>query len=727
MLLWQLLVLFVGCLGVGLAFRPLIPNGFSPLNKVLFSLLSGLFLVVLIPQNLVYLGVPVRISAWLVLGAAVAQMWLCRHQFIVWRQLLYSNIEIRTLTAVVLVTIVFHGAVPAQQGLERYYGKGYEDQLNYVLLAEFLKEQPYSTGEGQIALHPWLIRPVGFHVNAEQLGMSSGPGLEVIGLKKERIGQSIITAEISTWSGTDGKGGFAATIIFFLTILAICLYVLLRETGIDCFMAASGGLLAAFLPVITRLSLNGFLSQVSILFVFPFFASLLRHQELNARSFTLLFSLTLAYIVATYSEIAPIGFCTFFLGVLFIRRDQMGPKRLMLMSAILLIALVNPFYLHNLIGFLWQQYNMAANAKAMEHMVPNLLNLRGWSELIFGVVTNAPLASWFDCWTLLLGVLLLAGGILLSRRDQLIFGAILLPVLLVILYLATRTSSSYYPIAKITLTIFPFVIGLVFVPFSRLSANHQSHFVGMLTKLVCASIVTAAAAGSFRYYLEVLDNQGLLRYLREPGFLKVCHDLEKIKNKRVLVFETNPLLTRWLCYHARHNDVFFDGRFISDSPVPPTIPFAKIPDLENVDLIATRDRIVDPGAATVSCLTLVDDLPGEEQRDGHEYYSLGPPVDLRFLASRPISANLKMRLTPGPEAFSFPLDYFLADDQGHVSQGEFWSRNVNVRRINFPRGLSHLRLSVKAKETDPIAGPSFPILAELDDVGTSAVELNSGK
>ena len=208
---------------------------------------------------------------------------------------------------VILLTITFHGIVPIRQGLEWYYGKGHFDQLNYVLLAEFLKEEPYSTSEQDIGLRPWLVRPVGFQDTAEQLGMNSGPGVEMIGLKKERIGQSIITAEISVWSGTDGKGGYAATVIFFLTLLAICLYVLLRETGIDRFMAGSGALLAAFLPAVTRLSLDGFLSQVSILFVFPFFASLLRRQELSARSFTLFFSLTLAYLVAAYSEIAPIG------------------------------------------------------------------------------------------------------------------------------------------------------------------------------------------------------------------------------------------------------------------------------------------------------------------------------------------------------------------------------------------------------------------------------------
>ena len=92
-----------------------------------------------------------------------------------------------------------------------------------------------------------------------------------------------------------------------------------------------------------------------------------------------------------------------------------------------------------------------------------------------------------------------------------------------------------------------------------------------------------------------------------------------------------------------------------------------------------------------------------------------------------MSANLKMRLAPGPEATTFPIDYFLADDQGHVSQGEIRGETVDVRRINFPRGLSYLQLSVKAKESDPNTGPSFPILAELDGLELSDIDLNPRK
>jgi hypothetical protein len=491
-------------------------------------------------------------------------------------------------------------------------------------------------------------------------------------------------------------------------------------------MAGSGALVAPFLPAVTRLSLDGFLSEVSILFVFPFLAIMLRRQQLSARSFTLFFSLTLAYVVAAYPEIAPIAFCTFFLGVMLVRQDKFRSKRLMLMGAILLIALMNPFYLRNLVGFLSRQYYLAANAHFLEHTVPNVLILRSWSELIFGTASNAPFALFFDYCAILLCLLFLAGVIVLSRRDKLIFGAILLPIILVIFCFATPIPPSYYPIGKIALTILPFAIGLIFVALSRVAAKNQSRPIGVLKKLLCAVIVAAAAAGSVRYYSEVLNNEGLLRYVREPRFQNVCRELEETKNKRVLIFETHPLLTPWLCYHARHNDVYFNTRLTGDSSLPDVDSFPNVPDLANIDLVVTRNQMLDLRAPSVSCLTLVDDPAGEDRRNGHPFYGLGRPADLRFLALGPISANLNIRLAPGPEATTFPIDFFLTDDQGHVSQGEIRNKNVDVRRMSFPRGLSTLELSVKAEDSDPNTVPSFPIVAELDGIELSDIDSHPG-
>jgi hypothetical protein len=580
-LFWQLFVLFACFSGLGLVFRHLLPKELSFLNKGLFCLMAGLFIGTLVTQTFIYLGMPVRISAWILLGTAFSQVWLSRRRLIAWKRALCSNAEIWTLAVLTSVTIIFHGIVPIRQGLEWYSGKGYPDYYNYISLAEFLKEEPYSTNEKAIDLRPWLIKPVTV-------------------LKGVRLGQSIITAQIGVWSGTNAKGGYAATVIFFLTLLAICLYVLLRETGIDRFVSGLGALLAALLPALTRLSLDGFLSQVAVLFVFPFFASLLRSQSFSARSFTLFFSLTLAYLVSAYSEIAPIGLCTFVLGVLVVRHDKFRVKRLMLMGGLLLIALMNPFYIRNLIQFLGEQYYIASKGDFLAGMAPNVVTVPGWSQLFFGIITSTPFALFFDYLTLLLALLFLAGAIFLTKRDRLIFGAILLPGIFLISCLATRSPVPSYPIAKITLTILPLVIGLVFVGLSQIPANSRRTTAGVPKKLLAAFIVAAAAGGSFRYYADVLNSSSLLVTFREPRFLNVCRRLEEIRNKRLYLFENDNLLTPWLCYHARHNDVYADLPLNINSAFSRNGPFAKARNLENIDFAVTPFRIFDLRAPTVS-------------------------------------------------------------------------------------------------------------------------------
>jgi hypothetical protein len=99
---------------------------------------------------------------------------------------------------------------------------------------------------------------------------------------------------------------------------------------------------------------------------------------------------------------------------------------------------------------------------------------------------------------------------------------------------------------------------------------------------------------------------------------------------------------------------------------------------------------------------------------------------LRFLALHLTSANLNMLLAPRPEATTFPIGFFLTDDWGQVSQGEIRNKNVDIRRVNFPRGFSTLQLSVKAKDNDPNTVPSFSIVAELDEVGLSEIAFEPG-
>ena len=237
-LLWEVFVILGCCLAAGSSLLFFAPRECSHLSKVFFSFTGGIFLAVLIPQNLIYLGVPVRISAWLLFGVAAFQLYRHSRRLGEWIRSVRSNADIRVLLAVVLLTITVHSVVPVQQGIDTYYGKAGIDQINYVFLAEFLKEEPYKTDFQDVGLRPWLLMGLTF--------------------KNQRIGQSVITAEISVLSFTNAKSAYAATFIFFFTSLAICLYFFLREIGVDYFIAGLGAFFPVIFPGITHLFLTGF-------------------------------------------------------------------------------------------------------------------------------------------------------------------------------------------------------------------------------------------------------------------------------------------------------------------------------------------------------------------------------------------------------------------------------------------------------------------------------------
>jgi hypothetical protein len=699
----QLVAIFACCLGIGITFFPFIRRESSPLSKLLFTFTGGFFLIVLLPQNLVYVGVPVRISAWLMLGLAVFQFFRKRGELPKWAGILRTNPDMQTLIFVVIASVTFHSVVPIRQGLDSYYGKAHPDQLNYVLLAEFLKEEPYSTDMQDIGYKPWLLRPVR--------------------LKEERIGQSIVTAEISELALTNTKTGYAATYIFFLAALVLCLYVLLRDLGANHVVAGFGAFLAAILPAITRLTLDGFLSQTAVLFLFPFFACLLRRQEWNSWSFTLFFCLGLAYLISAYTEMAPFGAASFLLGVTFARRDPFRHKRLMILSAILIVALLNPFYIYNLIAFLSGQYFMASKGRFMDELVTNPLSLRGLSEVLFGTVDPG--------WTIFLQfcgvsfVLLAMGGfIALKRPDKIVLSCVLLPVIVAISLLAIRVPVPVYPIAKLIFSFSPFLCVLVSYAISRFGPANGDPLFGAARVLPMVLFLAVASFGSIKEYGAVADNTGLLASVRDPRFLDVCRSLESVKNKRVLLFEADRFLAAWLCYHARGADAYCDAQSIGDAAtVNQSFAFSKVPRLDTLDLFVSRDRVVDTKSDAPSCLVLIDNPQGMDRENGRVAFWLGPPARFRFLAERAISANLKMKLAPGPDAKTTPVHFLIRYGQGSVAQGDVYDESTEVRRVDIPQGFSDFELIVSAERVQKQPGIRDLRIAKLNHLEISDLKL----
>ena len=706
MLLLQVFVILGCCLGAGSSLLFLIPRECSHLSKIFFASTSGIFLAVLIPQNLIYLGVPVRISAWLLLGFAAFQ--LCRHSRRLgdWLRTVRSNADICALGVVVLLTVTFHSVAPAQQGIDSFYGKAGIDQINYVFLAEFLKQEPYRADFQDIGLRPWLLMGSSF--------------------KHQRIGQSVITAEISVLSGTNAKNAYAATFIFFLAALAMCLYFLLREIGVDYPAAGLGAFLPAIFPGITHLFLYGFLSQTAALFVFAFFATLLHRRNLNGRSFTVFFSLGLAYLVAVYSEMAPIGVCCFLLGVVFVRCENFRQKLLISLCGILLVALLNPFYIYNLINFLSQQYFLTLHSRSIDQLLPNFLTLRGWSAVLFGAVDPLWVLPVEFCGVVF-ALLALVGFLLLPRPEELVFGSVLLPVVVLAGYLGTRVPLPVYPITKLMFSFSPFAAVFVFSAISRLSSQNGNRMLELSKTFISVVLVIAAALGSIEEYRLVAGNSRDSVLVREPGFMNVCRRLELIKNRKVLLFDLDRYILGWLCYHARNNDVYCDVRSIGSVDLLKSFPFSVVPKLDSLDLVVSRDRMIDPKTAKMMCGTLIDSFQEPDYENGKIRYWLGPPTRVRFLAFSEISARIMMRLQPGPDAKARPVSFSLSHDHENVAQGSFTGETVEVARIEIPQGLSDFELSVSVEGVElPAAGLPLHI-AKLDDFRIGDIELMPGK
>ena len=90
----------------------------------------------------------------------------------------------------------------------------------------------------------------------------------------------------------------------------------------------------------------------------------------------------------------------------------------------------------------------------------------------------------------------------------------------------------------------------------------------------------------------------------------------------------------------------------------------------------TRDQIVDISAPAVSYVASIDDTSGENHSNGQTQFLLGGPARLRFLAFQAMSATLKMKLAPGPQASAFPIPFFLTDAQGQSVNGYLSKREI---------------------------------------------------
>jgi hypothetical protein len=689
--LFVLLFLSVGC-GCWLwlfSGRPSLCRGRS---WVWFGL-AGFCAHTLVLQSLVYLGLPLNVTAWPALsmaaGGVVFGLWECR-----------KRPSLRTpvgeVKFIVLVFVAgFFGQAPGLLvlGPERYFGSGSYDHANYVVTAEFFRGLPFSTTAEEVAYRPWLVR-----------------ALEA---KEQRVTQSVALGALAEIDGTSAQASYGVMSAFFVGLAGVATAAWLRGTGLARGAAGWAGVIAALTPALTRIQLDGFFSQTATLFVYPALAGLLSGRNELSAGRKLCAAVLLAFLIGSYTEVAVLGVAV--VTVLVVANGSSWRRRGRDLSLILVGALLlNPGFLGRLPDFLFAQARLASNPDTLKELFPDSGTWLGWGRLFFDGLGERVAT--------LLGLAVLGAGSLFAvpsgRRThwRLTVGVALLP--LVVLRLAPQFSG--YAFAKLTVQFVPIWVGAAMMGW--IGWVGVSVWRRRLTWIVGGLGAVIVAVGAAHLHRAVVESGGRLSLLSSDAMLRVRRDVESSPERPRLVGQSDPLLAQWFCYFARGGNVVLDRRSLGDRIVPSeSYEFRRwkeeIGDLWWLDVERTGKvegyeplpRLVVRGALEVG--------PGGFGRE----YLVGDGVEFVFdRGSDPKSVRnvwfdfVAVPMTP-ETACELKMEGVTGDVQQTTLRRPGWLR----WRVALPPGESTYRLSVSCAEK--ISSRSGRVLLKLLSVEVSLV------
>lgn len=520
--------------------RPVI---FRQLNW-LWCLLAGFCAHALVLQNLVYLGVPLKYSAWPALVAGIIAVGFTIGPVVAaWRKTTRgARRDARALLATFGVTSFVLLGFVLRSGPAHEFGRARYDQANYVATAQFLAEKSFSTTTAEIGLHPWISR--------------------AIEAKEQRITQSIAHGALAVISGHDAQIAYGAIAAFFTALIAIAVAGWLRRLGVPRGIASLGGWAGAMGPAVTFILLEGFFSQLASLFVLPALAGVLVRRAPLARWPRLAAGLLLAFWIGTYSESAIVGVAA----VVALRAAARGAWRDRAADAVWIGAialLANPGYTMRLPQFLWSQQQGAFAPGHLAELMPNVLTWRGWGQLWFdfGDASVSTLRVVAGAAALLCIIAALA--VPRPGRSRVI--ALLAFPLVALLFLAMQPVFPQYAVGKLAAGFAPIWVGATLLGLLAIAPRGSARWIA-LTATACGAIVISL--GGVRALARVEHSNPALGVLTSAGMDRARQEVQEHPERTYLVANDDPLLTQWLCFFGRDAQVYVDRRHVGDRVAP---------------------------------------------------------------------------------------------------------------------------------------------------------------
>lgn len=703
LVLFQLALLILTAWGWGYWLRRIVGTshlaGWRQRGWFFFGL-AGFTACILFLQGLVYLDLPLKYSGWIGLAVALAglvgSLWEgvwsrdTRHR---WREPVAAGL--------VFAAVFGCQSIPLfRVGPANYYGSAHVDQVNYVLLGEFLAEKPFSTSQGDIGLQPWVAKP--------------------LALKNYRIGQSVSNGYLGVISLSDAKRSYGTLTIFMVGLGALSVFLLARILGVPLVTAALAAVWWGVLPAVTKVHLDGFLSQTCILFVFPAMAAAFyaRRGRLERVPLALL-TFYLAYLLCTYTEVYALGVGLLVCLLILATQEASWGRRLSAGATVVAGSLVlNGGYLRSFAFYIGSQYQSAAsNAKELVGLVPMSGTWIGWKQIFFGYIPFADARLERLSLLVSFGFLFLIGCAFqipgLAKRRFLL--AIVAPAAGVLALLLSAAEFAKYPFAKLldTFTTFWLLFALLGAQTLWLWLTRRRAARRAVMWMVTGSLVVLALLGSWPQWRATMENQGTLAAVNSPT-ARLCYRQARREPDAVyLIDEPNSILCAWLVYAARHSQVYVDADHISDLPIPLVeYAFRRFPVADRTLVVLNEKGFSRMKPSEHPPVIVVNNPQGSEGSGENVAYWLGPEIALDLVDNQSLPDGPSRRFSLVFDAAAGPANpladrtLVLVDPDGSNQQVSF----ANSTRCHFAVDLHpgknsyFLRVAAPTEQTVRIPG-----------------------
>ncbi len=527
----------------------------APLRAVtwLWCGLAGFSVALLLLQALVYVDWPLRKSAPLLgivaaVGFALLGLRLWRARPMInrrkWR-------EIGLVLGAGAGAGLVHSTSLIGIGSDRFVGQAQIDHVNYVMMAQFLADEPFSTDLHAIGLRPWIWMPLQW--------------------KYSRLTQCVTLGTVAVLTGSDAQRSWGATAVFFTILLGTALAALWRVVGVPGWAAAGLGLAGAATPVVTSIYLIGFFSQLTALFVFPALIAVCWAGALPRGLAAVLAASLLGYLAGTYTEFWLIGVAVMG-GSMLCWPLKLWQRAAVATAVALGSLLLTGIYATMVPAPLLRQFRGASDwTETLSGFVSDGISWRGWGRNF--IAGSSPALA--GAGGLVAGGMLLALALAPAHRRWRWLAALAGPAILAAHFLLA-SATPVYPTYKLLATFAPVCLGLAALGWFRIARQFgpgPGRAAAGLLGLGGGLVIWSAMAG----HLGLVETSRHSNRERLERFWAVRDRVEQT-HATYLLANGNALIGAWLAYFARDSSVYYDLPLLADSRIPTeSAPFRRLP------------------------------------------------------------------------------------------------------------------------------------------------------